>query len=110
MHAFSSIATLVRIKAYQSDFDAALALHEQSLAIAREFHEDWLWASCLEGLASVVAKQGQCVWAARLWGTAEFLRERYGLPLIPVERVDYEPAVAAARTQLGEQAFVAAWA
>jgi hypothetical protein len=63
-----------------------------------------------EGWAIVVAKQGKCTWAARLWGSAEASRERCGIPLAPLDRVDYEPAVAAARTYLGEQEFDAAWA
>jgi len=58
----------------------------------------------------VVAAQGEPTWAARLWGTAEAQREAYSLPLAPVYRADYEQAVAASRTQLGEQSFAAAWA
>ena len=67
-------------------------------------------APALEGLAAVVAAQGEPTWAARLWGTAEAQREAYSLPLAPVYRADYEQAVAASRTQLGEQSFAAAWA
>jgi tetratricopeptide (TPR) repeat protein len=107
---FWAIANLGRIKAYQGDVTTALAFYEQSLALAREFHDDWLYASCLEWWASVVAAQGKCAWAAHLWGAAETSRESCGLPLTPLERVDYEPAVAAARNQLGEQAFATAWA
>ena len=44
-----------------------------------------------------------------MWGTAEALREAMGTPLPPVYRADYERAVAAARTQLGEKFFVTAW-
>ena len=109
-HAFWSLAALGRIKAFQGDVTAALTFHEQSLARAREFHDDWLCAYCLEGWASVVATEGKCAWAARLWGAAESLRERCGIPLYPLDRVDYEPAVAAARIILGEQAFTTAWA
>ena len=58
----------------------------------------------------IVAAQGEHAWAAHLWGVAESLRERCGVPLSPFERVDYEPAVASARTHLGEQAFATAWA
>ena len=61
-------------------------------------------------MASVVAAQGEDAWAVRLWGAAEFLRESCGIPLMPVERADYEPAVAAVRTHLGTKAFAAAWA
>jgi DNA-binding CsgD family transcriptional regulator/tetratricopeptide (TPR) repeat protein len=109
-HMFGPIATLGRIKAHQGDLAASLAFYEQSLALARELHDGWFYAYCLEGWASVVAKQGLYAWAARLWGAAESLRERCGIPLYPLDRVDYEPAVAAARTHLGEQAFADAWA
>jgi tetratricopeptide (TPR) repeat protein len=105
-----ALADLGRIKAYRGDVSAALTFHGQSLEVAREIHEDWPLAYCLEGWASVVATQGKCAWAARLWGAAESSRERCGIPLSPVERVDYEPAVAAARTWLGEQEFTTAWA
>jgi predicted ATPase/class 3 adenylate cyclase len=104
-----SLAALGRIKAKQGEFAAALIFHEQSLEVAREMNDDWHLAYCLEGWAITVAAQGKCAWAARLWGAAESLRERCGIPLSPLERVYYEPAVAAARTQLGEQAFAAAW-
>ncbi len=108
-HAIWSIASLGRIKARQGDFAAAHALHEESLARARELNDYWLSAFCLEGLANTVAAQGEEAWAVRLWGAAEFLRESCGVPLTPVERVDYEPAVDAARTRLGAKAFAAAW-
>ncbi len=65
---------------------------------------------CLEGLADVAEAQGKLIWAARLWGVAEALREAIGAPLPPVWRADYKRSVAAARTYLGEQAFAAAWA
>jgi len=104
------IATLGRIKAYQGDFAAALAFHEASLTRASELNDYWLIAYCLEGWAIAVAAQGEHAWAAHLWGAAESLRERCGIPLNPAERVDYEPAVASARVHLGEQAFAAAWA
>jgi predicted ATPase/class 3 adenylate cyclase/DNA-binding CsgD family transcriptional regulator len=101
---------LGRVTAQQGDFVAARAIQEKSLARARGFHDRWLYAFCLEGLASVVAAQGEETWAVHLWGAAESLRENCGIPLTPVERVDYEPAVAAVRIHLGEQAFAIAWA
>jgi predicted ATPase/class 3 adenylate cyclase/DNA-binding CsgD family transcriptional regulator len=105
-----ALAILGRIEAYRGDFAAARALHEESLAEASRFNDLWLIAFCLEGLASVVAARGERAWAAHLWGVAESMRESSGIPISPVERVDYEPAVAAACNHLGEQAFAAAWA
>jgi len=64
----------------------------------------------LKGLAEVVAVQGELPWAARLWGTAEALRDGMGMPIPPAYRADYERSVATVRTQLGEQAFTVTWA
>jgi DNA-binding CsgD family transcriptional regulator len=88
---------------------AARAIYEESLAIARELNHRSLIASCLEGWASMVAEQGQFAWAAQLWGAAESLRESIKVPIPLVERADYARSVAAARAQLGEGIFAAAW-
>jgi DNA-binding CsgD family transcriptional regulator len=69
-----------------------------------------LIASCLEGLADVVAAEGELIWAARLWGAAEAHREVIGAPLPPVERPAYEGAISAASSHLGEKIFAVAWA
>src|SRR5207248_10052199 len=66
--------------------------------------------SCLEGLAAVVATQGELAWAAELWGMAEALREAIGVPIPSVVRAEYERTVAAARSHLWEKAFAAPWA
>lgn len=105
-----SLGMLGKIATQRGDLGVARALHEESLAIARASHDNWLTALCLEALAAVVTAQGEVVWAARLWGAAEALRDTTGSPLPPVFRADYERSVAAARTQLGEKTFAAAWA
>ena len=105
-----ALAILGRIEAYRGNLAAARAIYEESLAEASALSSHWLPAFCLEGLANTAAAQGKGVWAAHLWGAAECLRERSGVPLWPIERVHYEPAVAAVRIQLGEQAFAIAWA
>src|SRR5262249_50144708 len=100
-------AFLGRIKAHQGDFAGAHALLGESLAEARTL-DDYVRAFCLERLAVVVAAQGEHAWAARLLGVAESLREHCGIPVMPMERADYEPAMAAARTSLGEQVLTQA--
>jgi tetratricopeptide (TPR) repeat protein len=104
-----SLSFLAKVVTVQGDYVAARALYEESLALNREIGNKDI-ATCLEGLASVVAAQGELVRAARLWGTAESLRDAMGIPIPPVYRADYERSVSAALTQLGEQAFAAAWA
>jgi predicted ATPase/DNA-binding CsgD family transcriptional regulator len=105
-----SLSALASVVAVQGDHVAARALYEESLAVARKIGDKWAIASSLKGLAGVVATQGEPAWAAQLWGAAEALREVMGAPIPPVYRADYERAVAAARAQLGEKAFAAAWA
>ena len=104
-----TLSMLAKVIAAQGDLAAAQTVYEESLN--REKGVMYLdRPPALEGLAAVVAAQGEPVWAARLWGAAEAQREVYSLPLRPVYRADSEQAVAAARTQLGEQSFAAAWA
>ena len=88
----------------------ARALYEDNLEILKGLDHKWIIAFYLEGLACVVVAQGNAAWAARLWGAAETLREAIAAPIPPVVRPMFERAMAATRTQLGEQAFVAAWA
>jgi len=101
---------LARVVAYQGDLAAAHARYQESLEILRELDSKALIAACLEGLGAVVVVQKKPEWAARLWGTAEALREAIGAPMPPVYRAEYERALAAARTALGEEAFATAWA
>ena len=62
---------------------------------------------CIEGLAGVVAVQGQPTWAARPWGMSEAFREAMGTSMPPIERPDYERSVAAARSHVGDLTFAA---
>jgi hypothetical protein len=101
---------LGEVEAARGDHAFARTLYEESLAMAQEIGDKELFASGLEGLASVGAVQGELAWATRLWGAAEALREAIGAPLPPVERADYEQAVAIARDRLGKDAFASAWA
>jgi ATP/maltotriose-dependent transcriptional regulator MalT len=108
-HICGACAFLGRIKAYQGDFARAHSLLGESLAEAHTL-DDYSRAFSLENLAVVVAAQGEHAWAARLLSVAASLRENCGNPVTPVERTDYEPAMTAACTSLGEQAFAIAWA
>ncbi len=63
------------------------------------------------GLACVAAAQGQSGRAARLWGAAEIIQETFDIQITPMtrERVNHDEHLRAARSQLGEAAFKAAW-
>ena len=98
-----ALITLGKVAERLGDYPAAYASYEESLA---GVGDDNLYTPfSLEGLAGVVAVQGDPAWAAQLWGAAEALRRARGTPIPPVYRADYQRAVAATRVRLGEQAF-----
>jgi DNA-binding CsgD family transcriptional regulator len=105
-----ALAALGQVAAAQQNYAAALARYEEGFLRARETGNKYTIASCLEGLAGVRAAQGELPQSARLWGAAEALRQAIGAPIPPVYRPVYERTVTAARVQLGEKAFAAAWA
>ncbi len=107
-----SLALLAQVAALQSDYATARRLYEEGLAISTELGDTEAIASCLEGLGAVLAAQGHAdtsLWATRLWGAAEALREAMGAPIPPIYYADYDRWVAAARAQLGEKAFAGVW-
>ena len=104
----AALALLARVAVHQGEFTAARALYEESLTISREIGDTLNTASCLEELAGVALAQRNPMWAARLLGAAEVLRDTLGTPIPPVERPLYERSVADIRAQLGEKAYVQA--
>jgi DNA-binding CsgD family transcriptional regulator len=89
---------------------------QESLALFEELDDQRSVAACLEGWACVVAQQGDALWAAQLWGTAQMLHETGGpsgvfdLFMLPGERADEERMRARVQAGLGEQAFAQALA
>jgi len=82
----------------------------QGLALSQTLSDQASIAWCLAGLGSTAALGNQPERAARLWGAAERLRQAIGCRPAPAARATYERAVAAARAQLDEATFAAAWA
>ena len=81
MYVAETLSFIESVEAHQGDLAEALAHYEESLAEARQMDNRLIIAPGLEGLAAVVAAQGEVTWAARLWGAAERLREALGTPL-----------------------------
>ncbi len=106
-NAAHSLLLLARVITSQGDYVGARAFYEESLSTAKALSRLELIAASLAGLGRVFAAQGEPVWAARLWGAAEKLQEGNDISL---PAALYVQAVQTARTQLGEQAFDAAWA
>jgi tetratricopeptide (TPR) repeat protein len=101
---------LAKLLVLQGDFTSARVLYQFNLEYLVKIGVDKEWvAASLEGLGTVVSIEGESEKAALLWGVAESLRETIGVPIYPVYRADYDKAVNAARAELGEEAFAAAW-
>ena len=66
--------------------------------------------SYLNGMAEIAGVEGQPERLVRLFGAVTPLHGRYGVSLYPAERAAYERQLSAARVQLGEDAYAAAWA
>jgi predicted ATPase len=100
---------LAPILLHQGEADKARALLEESLTIWRDLEDRHgnIWN--LERLAEVAVAQSQPARAARLWGAAEGMREKLGVPLPPPERQRCERPLAAARAQLSTTEWEAAW-
>ena len=104
-----ALTRLARLEAHQGNVKAARALYKQSLTVMSERNHSEI-ATCLEGLAGVLAALGEPTCAGQIWGAAEALREATSEPMFPIYRTEYECGVASARETLGEQAFAVAWA
>lgn len=94
----------------QGDYAAARARLEESLQLSLELDYKWNSALCLEGVATVLAAQGEPGRAVWCLSAAQALREAVGTPLPLMFQALHEFTIASVRAQLGEQALAAAWA
>ncbi|MGH2560948.1 MAG: LuxR C-terminal-related transcriptional regulator, partial [Thermomicrobiales bacterium] len=103
-----SLHGLAYVTYKQRDFPRSLALSQEVLAM----HPDIGWADAahLEDIADIAGRAGAPEQAARLYGAADALRERFGRPIEPAFRTEFERDVAVARRVLGDAAFATAWA
>jgi non-specific serine/threonine protein kinase len=93
-----------------NEYHEATIRLKEALALFRRLRNDLDVALCLECLALVPVGQGQAARAARLWGASDALLEKLRIPLFSRCIARRERGMAAARAQLDEAAFAAAWA
>jgi non-specific serine/threonine protein kinase len=96
----------------EGDHERARGLLREGLKLAWEAGEETNAAYCLEELATLAASEGEVVRAACLWGAAEALLEKIEAAayIYAPDRSVYRSRVSAARSQLDEAAWQAAWA
>lgn len=93
----------------QGDEAASRAALTESLSMFRALGDRGGIALCLEGWALIASARGANRRAARLFGVADSLRATLGFPVAPVDRADYERAVAGVKARLDRETFAAAW-
>jgi predicted ATPase/DNA-binding SARP family transcriptional activator len=93
-------------------WEEAAARYGESLRMSRsgDYEYGFYDALCLIGMARLALARGRPARAARLLGAAEALRAASSAPRWPNERADFDRPVSAARAQLAEAEFAAAWA
>ena len=92
------------------EHERAARYFQDALELTFEVSDRTNAAYCMQGLAAVAASRGEPGRAARLLGAAEALLETAGVPLYAqVDLELHQRAADAAREQLGEQAWAAAW-
>jgi DNA-binding CsgD family transcriptional regulator len=112
-----ALAHVARAAAVQGDVEGARSRYEESLCLFREVGDVAGAAACLQGWGVLLARLGNLQGCVYLWGAAQDMLDRIDpaepLPFsLSIERIadtEYEHMLAEIRTQLGPQAFAAAW-
>ncbi len=84
-------------------------LFAESFDLSRQVGSLDRLAESMEGLGAVQCATGNTMGGVCLFGTADALRERAGVPLAAADRIHIDRGLAAARTALDRPTFDAAW-
>jgi DNA-binding CsgD family transcriptional regulator len=105
-----TLITLGYLAQHQGNLARARALLAESLAYVREVRDTHSIALCVAALAGVAGRKGLVERAVRLFAAVQAVFEQ--LKAVPgrAHRIEIEHNVAAARAQLDDAAFTAAWA
>jgi tetratricopeptide (TPR) repeat protein len=103
-----ALINLAAVATHQGDNTSARMFLEEGLDIQQRLADMRQIAYLLEAFACLASAEGQPKRAARLFAAAEALREGIGARLPPADRPDYDYWIAAARRELGKDAYEAA--
>lgn len=110
VNASMALTTRARIAAAQGDLAQAEADGRRALACASKSRAYLAIPDALECLASVAGQRGNHREAARLFGSAEAIRNRTGQVRFPIYDGAYRESVAALRQALGQEGCETIWA
>jgi len=107
MYIVKTLHSVGYITARQGNLMQAKTWYREGISLAQEIQSDSQIGWHLSGLALIAAAEAQFLQAARLFGAVE-IRLDINVDLNPVERDEYNRAVANVRGQLGRKSFAAA--
>jgi predicted ATPase/DNA-binding SARP family transcriptional activator/Tfp pilus assembly protein PilF len=100
---------LGRVSQSQNDYATARSFYSKVLVIGQDIRNDFIETVCLSAYVTLALAQRKPDKAARLGGAVEKRIPSIRLEMSPLERAEYDQAIAAARAALGEEAFIAAY-
>lgn len=94
----------------QSDHATANSLFKECLQLNQELGHQLGMTACIAALAAALVAHGEIVYAAKLFGSVEASLNTLKASLFAIDQIEYESNLAAARAQLDDANFEAAWA
>lgn len=104
------LVNLSMVEKKEGNLRQADANLNRAIQIALEINNSYILAASLIALAAVAISARRARQAARLLGRADAIYAATGLVIDPADKPEYDQAVAAARAELGEEAFAVAHA
>jgi non-specific serine/threonine protein kinase len=108
-NAATVLHNLGHIALQQEDPARAAAYFAESLALAQEIGDERRIVMCVEGVASVSEQAGLLEDAAALFGAAQVLRGRLGIPFEAADAPAFDRHVASVRGKLAQAVVSKAW-
>jgi predicted ATPase/transcriptional regulator with XRE-family HTH domain len=99
---------LAQLALKSGDYEQADAMLRECVALAQQSEMKRRIAMTLTGLAAIASVMGRPGQAAKITGAVEATLSEMGAPMEPIEALEYNRQLAAARSQVPEQVWAAA--
>lgn len=104
-----SIRRLAQLMWHEGRYDDAIVQLQESLKLNQDVADPRGVVACLAGFAAVAVGRGQFPRAAQVMGAVETQLAGLGIPLLYMDKLEYERNLAIVQAKLDEQAFKNFW-
>ncbi|HEX5940896.1 MAG TPA: hypothetical protein VFY66_01405, partial [Anaerolineales bacterium] len=104
-----SIRRLAQLMWHEGRYDDAIVQLQESLKLNQDVADPRGVVACLAGFAAVAVGRGQFPRAAQVMGAVETQLADLGIPLLYMDKMEYERNLAIVQAKLDEQAFKNFW-